>query len=223
MSFQYQAPVDRSSYSWHFATTPPEVLGQVKVKPGKQAVFIRRDPEAESHANPRSARQAMLGRYGLATPWAQDADVEYEYLCMAKVETAEHSKVFSEVWASGRHCIVPVQAFQRSRPKQWWTEQVRISCKDDEPLGIAGFWSAWTNRAGVTTYSFALLSTSAESDPVLRYFKHKDQPARMPLIVHKSQYDAWLDASSESSMELVQRLRKVELRTGSSKERRDSL
>lgn len=223
MSFQYQAPADRSLFGWQFATTPPKNMGQPNVKPGGQALFICRDPEADPEADPRSRRHASLGRYGLSTEWAQDADVEYQYLCMAMVETAEHNKSFREVWASGRHCVVPVQSFQKSRKTQRWPARVRISAIGDEPLGIAGLWSVWTNRAGVTTYSFALLSTSADSHPVMRHFKYQDQPPRMPLIVHKSQYDAWLDVSPEKSMRLVREFREVELRTGSLKERCDSL
>lgn len=221
MSFQYQAPVDRSLFSFHFATNPPVQMGKVTVKPGENGVFICRDPKADPGAAPCSRRQALLGRCGLVTPWPQlvDTEAEYQYLCTAKVETAANCKGFNKVWASGRHCIVPVQSFQKSSHTKRWPEHFRISSRSDEPLGVAGLWTLCKLKPGIDLYSFALLTTSADSDPILRHLNYPGQPPRMPLIVHKSQYDAWLDVSPENSMELIHKLHKVSLRTGSPKEK----
>lgn len=217
MSFQYQAPVDRELFNWQFTATPPEDMGQPSVVPGDKAIFICREMEADPEADPRSTRQALLGRYGLVMPWAQVADTDDICACIAKVETAANGRAFRRVWDSGNHCIVPVQYFERSRRNHLWTEKVRISSRDDESLGVAGLWSLTESRMGVAIYSFALLTTSAESDPILRHFKYQDQQPRMPLFVPRSQYDAWLDTPPSKSMALISKFRTVALKATSTK------
>ena len=217
MRFQYQAPVDRELFYWQFTATPPADMGEPHVVPGGQAVFVCRDPEADPEADPRSTRLALLGRCGLVMPWAQVADTDDICANIVKVETAANGKAFRRVWASGNHCIIPVQYLEKSRPNHLWTEKVRISSRDGESLGVAGLWSLTESKMGVAIYSFALLTTSAETDPVMRHFGYQDQQPRMPLFVQRSQYDAWLDAAPAKSMALISKLRTVALKVTSAK------
>lgn len=205
MSFLYVAPTNRELFRWQYGTSAPAELGRTEVEPGGKAVFICRDPKAD----PRSTRLALLGRYGLVMPWQRGDDAENKYLCVAKAETAADSRVFSAVWAKGRHCIVPLQSFEKSRPKKWWKERMRISSRDEDSLGVAGLWSVGKSSTGAKFFSFALVSISAETDPIMRHFRYEDQPPRMPLFVHRSQYDGWLDVEPGESMALIPKLYKV--------------
>jgi putative SOS response-associated peptidase YedK len=222
MSFQYLAPTNRELFRWQYGATAPAELGPTEVEPGGKAVFICRDPKSDPEADPRLTRLAMLGRYGLPTPWQQNPYADRKYLCTARIETAAASKEFSKVWASGRHCIVPLQSLERSRRVQWRLEKMRISSRDDESLGVAGLWSVGKTFSGAAIYSFALLSIGAETDLIMRNFKYENQQPRMPLFVHRSQYDAWLDAPPQKSMALIPNLRTVALKATSTKEKSSS-
>lgn len=227
MSFQYQAPTDRELFFWQYRAIAPEDMGEPNVQSGGQATFICRAPktnvEADPEADPSPTRLTRLGRYGFVTPWAQDVDADPEYLCTAKIETVTDNKAFGKVWASGRHCIVPVQSIQKTRQTQRWSEAVRITGPTDEALGAAGLWTMFKPRSGAIVYSFAILTISAESDPVMRNFKYEDQQPRMPLFLHRSNYDAWLDVPPEKSMAFIDRCYKVALRAESPKKRCDRL
>ena len=219
MNYLYLAPTNRELFCWQFGTSPPEELGPTEVNPGGQAVFIRRDPDADTEADPKSTRQALLGRCGLATPWRQNPYADRKYLCTAKAETAAESNEFGTAWASGSHCIVPVHSLERIRRVQWRWEKLRISSRDDESLGVAGLWSVGKSMSGATVYSFALLSVGAETDPVMRMFKYEDQQPRMPLFLHRSNYDAWLDVPPEKSMAFIRKRYPLALRAAPMKEK----
>jgi len=63
-----------------------------------------------------------------------------------------------------------------------------VTMRDGSPLAFAGIWEFWKTSEGEVLESFAILTTSANS---LVAQLHD----RMPVILHPSEYDLWLDLS----------------------------
>lgn len=204
MSNQYSAPLMREDIAEEFGAKPPKVMWPAEMTPGEQGVFIRRHPDADVLNNSVVHRQALLGRFALATPWAQDEVAEYKYLAVACGEKLSDSKVFSELWRKGQRCIIPATSFPKKMYyKRRKPESTIVSKSPFGSFGIAGLWSEWKNKEGVSKFSYAMLSVAADSHPLMRHFRYRDTEIRMPLIVPEDQYGAWLNDSREECLHFI--------------------
>ena len=114
MGFQYQAPADRQVYGFQFRVPAPKDMGSEIVVPGCDAVFVRRHPDSEIVDGQLPKRQALLGRFGISTPWPTPEDEETKYWGIARSENVVGSKLFGKLWESGQHCIVPIESFNKT-------------------------------------------------------------------------------------------------------------
>ena len=87
-----------------------------------------------------------------------------------------------------RRCIVPASGFyewqrQGSGPKQ----PHLIRRKDGEPLGLAGLWESWHDRASSEAVETCTIITCAPNELMAELHD------RMPVILDPADYDRWLD------------------------------
>ncbi|WP_267879306.1 SOS response-associated peptidase family protein [Methylobacillus glycogenes] len=75
---------------------------------------------------------------------------------------------------------------------------------DDKPMGIAGIWTGWKNPAnGEILRSFTMLTVNADDHPFMRNFHKPEDEKRMVVILEDDDYDAWLNASPNESMQYM--------------------
>ena len=204
MTFQYQ-PLHAEHDFWFFKTSMPKGMELKAVIPGNKSVFIRRRPDAEYSEGSPPKREALIGIFGL-DPWVTLEGQETKYLHSARTDNVAESKFFAEIWNLGQHCIIPMRSFPRTRKVRFgkWPEKVRITNETDEPFGVAGLWSAWQHPTmGHMVYRYVMLTISGESSLVIQSCRVGEYELRMPLILPRGKYDAWLDVPPEKSLNFI--------------------
>jgi putative SOS response-associated peptidase YedK len=89
---------------------------------------------------------------------------------------------------------------------------MRISAVKDTMLCAAGLYSAVQLRNGNSLFRFVLLTIDADGYTTMHKFNRDDGENRMPLLLPKSKYDAWLDVPTELSMDFIEKCPTVDLR-----------
>jgi len=132
-------------------------------------------------------RLALPARWGLIPSWSKDDKIA-QHTFNARAETIAEKPSFRAAFKR-RRCIVPVSAFfeWRAIPGEKKKQKLRFSSPDAAPLAIAGLWESWTRpETGETVESYTIITTSANEfmAPI-----HD----RMPAILGKADWEAWLD------------------------------
>jgi putative SOS response-associated peptidase YedK len=128
-------------------------------------------------------------RWGLIPRWSKDAAVGSKMI-NARSETVAEKPAFRDAFRK-RRCLIPASGFFEWKTIDDRTKQpFYVQPADHQPLVMAGLWESWLNQAdGKTIESFAILTTHANL--TMQFLHH-----RMPVILHQSQFSAWLDCDS---------------------------
>jgi len=98
-----------------------------------------------------------------------------------------------------RRCLVPVSAFYE------WDEYSGtprkpyfLELSDASMMALAGIWDAWKGQEGRWVQSFSIVTTASNN------LMAKIHP-RMPVILHKGDYDRWLsrDVKEQPPLDLL--------------------
>ena len=160
--------------------------------PGYLAPFIVRASDRVE-----MERQAELGLFGLLPHWAKDTAFGRRTY-NARSETVAEKPSFKDAWRKGHRCIIPAEAifepcWETGKAVRW-----RISRRDGVPMGIAGLWGWWRDRAtGREVLSFTMLTINADDHPLMKRFHKPGEEKRMVVILDEAEYSAWLDAPLE--------------------------
>ena len=189
----------------HFQTflpdRPKEPL-KADVFPGYAAPFIRRPAEWDNGDEAVAAREALVGLFGLLPHWAKDTKLT-KSTYTARSATVATKPAFRDAWKKAQHCIIPADAFYEP---DWRTGKhipTRISRADGKPLGIAGLWSWWRPAGGEEVHSFTMLTINADTHSVMKNYHRPEDEKRMIVVLREEDYDAWLAAPAERSMEFM--------------------
>ena len=178
---------------WYFhqpnARKIPEFKSTYNLAPTQETLVLR-VVEGE--------RQLDLLHWGLIPPWEKEFKTKLSTI-NAKSETVFTSPLYKDS-IRYRRCIIPLSGFfewkrdgERKRP-------FCIRSKRGPTLSIAGIWSVWRSPAGDERYSFALLTTAANT------FIAKIHD-RMPVILAPEQEEAWLDPELTQPIEIARMLK----------------
>ncbi len=139
--------------------------------------------------------------WGLIPSWAKDRKIGNRMI-NARSETLAEKPSFRGLFKKKR-CIIPMDGFYEWKPGHEdgplnakgkpLKQPLFIQRLDGEPLAVAGLWTAWKDPADADSrflHSATVVTTSANEfmEPV-----HN----RMPVLVPKSQWAAWLDPSND--------------------------
>ena len=156
----------------------PDLSARYNVTPS-QPLMVRR----EKGGSPRRILEPLV--WGLVPSWADDRKMG-QRLALARVETVATTPAFREA-ARRRRCLVVVDAFYEwKRQGQGKSRPFVFRRPDGRPFTLAGLWERWVSRDGEVVESCAILTQPARP-PVL------DVHDRMPLVVPRADWDAWLD------------------------------
>ena len=170
------------------------------VAPTKEvyAVFDRVPRDAPDETPPERRLATVV--WGLIPSWAKDRAIGSR-LINARVETLAEKPAFRRAFAK-RRCLLPADGYFEWYATQQLTARGKpvkqpffITPKDGGVLAMAGLYEIWRDASvpedqpGAFVWSATVITTSAE-DSVGQIHD------RMPMLVERSGYDSWLDAST---------------------------
>lgn len=136
-------------------------------------------------------------RWGLVPFWARDISIAGR-LINARAETVSEKKSFSRSFRQ-RRCLVPADGYYEWKKSGKGEKQpYRFTLKTNEVFAMAGLWDVWQDASGQKLYTFAIITTVANS---LVSALHD----RMPVILPKGKEKFWLEAG-EDELQALQTL-----------------
>lgn len=203
MCAHYESVKDPERLQRSFGVRAPAELGKTDVWPGYKSIFIRRPKENDHPGETAPDREAMLGSFGLIPHWAKDATIA-RHTYNARAETVAEKPSYRDAWRLGRHCIIPVEGFYEPDWRSGNAVATRISRADGQPMGLAGIWTGWKSPSGEILRSFSMLTINADQHPLMNLFHKPTDEKRMVVILEPEQFEDWLDAPAQRSVEFLQ-------------------
>ena len=166
----------------------PELAPRYNIAPTQPVAAVRAGA---------AGRQLVRLRWGLVVPWAKDTKVAP---INARSETAADKPLFRAALRK-RRCLVPASGFYEwlalagGKRKQPYCFRLR----GERPWAFAGLWERWQGPDGPVE-SCAILTT--EANELVRPVHD-----RMPVILPRQHWAAWLDPALQEAGELVPLLR----------------
>lgn len=138
-------------------------------------------------------------RWGLVPSWAPDARGAAR-LINARLETAADKPSFRKAFAS-RRCLIPADGYYEWRADSLPSGPARkqpyfIHRGDGGPMVMAGLYEFWKSPDGSWLTTAAIITTQATDQ--LGYVHD-----RMPVLVERAQWDAWLDPGLTSGADAL--------------------
>ncbi len=133
-------------------------------------------------------------KWGLIPSWAKDPSIGSKMI-NARAETVQEKPSFRTA-LKHRRCLVPVNGFYEWQHIEKQKIPYFVKLKGNDPMLFAGLWDHWKSPEGELIESFTIITTSNNEllEPI-----HN----RMPVILHPSAYDTWLDPSVTSPEDLT--------------------
>jgi putative SOS response-associated peptidase YedK len=168
------------------------------------AVLERTPREAPDDTPPE--RRLTVVRWGLVPSWAKEASIGNRMI-NARMETLAEKPSFKRPFAK-RRCLLPADGYfewyptqQKGKSGKPLKQPFFIRPADGGVLAMAGLYEIWRDKSvpedqeGAFLWTATVITTSAEDD-----VGHIHD--RMPMIVERSQYAAWLDPNVSEPDEL---------------------
>ncbi len=145
------------------------------------------------------ARELIVGQWGLIPWFAKEPKLKFP-TSNARAEELLEKASYKQPWTRGQRCIIPAANFfepnWESGKNVWWT----FSRADGAPLGLAGLWNAWLDRAtGEVVESYTMLTLNADAHPLMRRMHKPDpklgpdqQDKRSVIPIERGDVDQWL-------------------------------
>lgn len=140
---------------------------------------------AACRLDPGGARVVVRLRWGLIPFWAKDAKIGYRTI-NARIETVAEKPAFRAAVAR-RRCLVPADGWYEWRAEPGGKQPYLIA-PAAAPFSFAGLWERW-DKGPEPVESFTILVGPAA--PGIAGIHD-----RMPMIVARDDYAAWLDPAT---------------------------
>ncbi|KAA2260965.1 SOS response-associated peptidase [Solihabitans fulvus] len=167
------------------------------------AVVERHPRDAEGNADPSTTeRSVRVMRWGLVPHWAKDLSGGAKMI-NARSESVLEKPAYKDS-ATRRRCLLPADGWYEWQPGEGRKQPYFIHPADGSGLAMAGIWSVWWQRdkdadgAEETkpVITCAVLTTDAIGE--MSAVHH-----RMPLLLPRDRWTAWLDPDSADIGELL--------------------
>ncbi len=149
---------------------PGEFAPRFNVAPSQSAPVVRLDTDGE--------REFIMLRWGLIPSFSRDG----MGMINARSETVNEKRSFRNAFRE-RRCLVPATGFieWQKKPGRGRKQPFHILLNSGDPFCFAGIWERWGD---IETYAILTTEPNGLVAPI-----HD----RMPVILPRNQYDAWLD------------------------------
>lgn len=162
----------------------PEFKPKYNIAPGSDVLIVREDRER--------GRFADLYRWGLIPAWAKDPAIGGK-LANARGETLAGKPSFRSGFKRAR-CLVPASGFYEWQAVAGKKQPYYIRPKGDELFALAGITELWNGPDG-PLHTVCLITTAPNE--LMREIHD-----RMPVIVAREEYGAWLDPGNQDTLKL---------------------
>lgn len=142
-------------------------------------------------------RRAALYRWGLVPFWARE--IGNFSTINARAETLAERPAFRVPFRE-RRCLVPANGYYEWQQRPGGKRPFYLRPAADGLLAFAGLWDRWRPPQGETLCSAAIVVTEANDDT--RWIHE-----RMPAILAREHWDAWLDPGNRDTQALAALLR----------------
>ena len=117
----------------------------------------------------------------------------------ARSETVFETRLYRDLVVRQR-CIVPLSGFFEWKKTGSQKRPFKIQLRAEPIMSVAGIWDTWHPGSPDERHSFSILTTAANE--LMREIHD-----RMPVILGRSDEDAWLDPEIDERMELEKLLK----------------
>ena len=175
------------------------------VYPRSPGPFVRRAVD-----DPGYSRELVMGRWGLIPWFSKTSEVKYATNNARSEELAEKAS-YRQPWARSQRCLIPAADFDEpcweTGKNVWW----RFRRADGRPLGLAGLWSTWEDKAtGELHESYTMLTINADRHPLMSRM-HKPDPKLPPdrqdkrsvIPIEPEHWDEWLTCTPARAVDLL--------------------
>ena len=128
-------------------------------------------------------RVAGLYRWGLVPFWARE--IGRFNTINARAETLAEKPAFRTPFKK-RRCLVPANGYYEWQQRPGGKQPYFIHAAHDGLLAFAGLWDTWRSADGTSLHSVTIIVTAANADTGAIH-------DRMPVILARKDWDAWLD------------------------------
>ena len=198
-----KAPADLADEFQAVDATDGAAHADYNVAPTKQIVtVVQRHPrDAEGNPDPDTTERTLrLVRWGLVPSWAKDVKGGARMI-NARSETAAEKPAFRRA-LNARRCLIPADGWYEWQRGKDHKQPYYTHYLDGSSLAMAGLWEYWKPKDdpageypdGLVT---AAVLTTAAVGPLAQVHD------RMPLVLPRSAWDAWLDPDARSDDEAV--------------------
>ena len=188
------------------------------VSPQDDVMAVRDSARRSADEENEVQRRLSLYRWGIVPSWAKDPGVGARSF-NARAESLADKAMFKNALAR-RRCIIPADAFYewqklpsagKRRSQPWCFRQA-----DGEMIAFAGLYELWHDDSGAFAESLARSGTVAFADGWLRTCTLITTEAnelmapihdRMPVVLRRQDYEAWLSPGPLEAGELGALLR----------------
>lgn len=167
----------------------PPVEPRYNIAPSAKVLIVREDLA--------TGRVADLYRWGLIPGWAKDPAIGNR-LANARGETVAEKPSFRAAFRSWR-CLVPASGFYEWKAVDGRKQPYYIDPRNDDLFGLAGITELWNGPDGAVR-TVSLITT--EPNELMREIHD-----RMPVIVPRDGYGAWLDPKNKDVAALKEFIR----------------
>jgi putative SOS response-associated peptidase YedK len=176
----------------------PRLPADYNVAPTKDVHVVRQKKERDAEGAPTGGthRELRVVRWGLVPSWAKDASVGNRLL-NARVESLTDKPAFRTA-ARSRRCLVPADGwFEWAKRLDSPTKQPYfVTPQDGSVLAFAGLWEVW-GRGEDRLYTCTVVTQPAVGALT-------EIHARMPFVLPRDRWAAWLDPAREDVEELLE-------------------
>jgi putative SOS response-associated peptidase YedK len=170
-----------------------EVPGEVGFRP-RYNIAPTQAVAAVRNAPHGGNRELWLLHWGLIPSWAKDHTIGNRMI-NARSETVAEKPSFRNAFKR-RRCLILTDGFYEWVKVGKAKQPHHIHLQGGRPFVFAGLWEHWTKGQAGPIESCTILTT--ESNEKLRPLHH-----RMPVILHRKDWDLWLDPSMEDPAALL--------------------
>lgn len=190
----------------YFPTLDPSRLSAFGVQPGFD--LSGRPQVWKGYAAPMvrmadEGRELLLAEFGLLPFWSKERKIKYSTF-NARSETVETASSFKTPWAKRQRCLVPADWVVEPDWRTGKSIPTAIGRADGLPMGLAGLWDGWLDKAtGEVVHSFTLLTINADAHALMRNYHKPGDEKRMVVILPEDRYGDWLSCPTRDAPSLL--------------------